>query len=646
MRVLILLSGLAPLILLAMAGCGRGAASAAPILSYKKPPVLETCPKAAFSLGGPLGDRLAANTHGWLLSAPASNPAMLQMFRDRDRQPPRDLLPWSGEFAGKYLISAVQALRLTGDPSLRSHLRTFVSELLSTQREDGYLGPFPSAEGMMGPGRWDLWGQYHVMLGLLEWHDETGDTAALRGYLRCADLFCRVFLDSDRRVFEAGSEEMNESCAHVFALLYKRTGQERYLRMVQEILKDWETPPSGDYIRQALAGKAFWQLPKPRWESLHGLQAIAELYFLTGLDEYRTAFEGLWWSIAEGDRHNTGGFSSGEQATGNPYDLRPIETCCTVAWMAMTLDYLRMTGDSRAADELEISTWNAVLGAQHPTGRWWTYNTPMDGERKASTRDIAFQARPGSPELNCCSVNGPRGLGILSEWAVMTAPDGLALNYYGPGVMAAALPSGRNVRLIQETAYPVDGHVRITVEIDHPEVFRLKLRIPGWSRRTRILVNGEGAKLPGFGAYLELLREWRTGDRLDLDLDLTPRYWAGERDVSGRTSIYRGPILLAYDPRFDVFDPDGLPALQPTDNAPKAAAPQERVATAIPSPLLLVSLPTTDGRSLVLCDFATAGMAGNRYRSWLRVEGPRPVPFSKNNPFRTVTAGVRGKRPV
>ena len=141
-----------------------------------------------------------------------------------------------------------------------------------------------------------------------------------------------------------------------------------------------------------------------------------------------------------------------------------------------------MIGDSQAADELELSTWNNVLGAQSPSGRWWTYNTPMSGQRLASAHQIVFQAKPGGSELNCCSVNGPRGLGVLSEWAAMTAKDGVVLNFYGPSALTIPLPSGKKVRLVQKTDFPVNGDVHLTVSPDLPQRFALHLRIR-WCNR-------------------------------------------------------------------------------------------------------------------------------------------------------------------
>jgi DUF1680 family protein len=404
-----------------------------PTVAAALQPALQRATGIEFQLDGIIRQRLQACLDQWWLIAPDANPALLQMFRDRDRKPERELLPWSGEFVGKFLTSGVLGWQLTRDPQLFATLRRAVDELISVQDAEGYLGPFPRAKRLTGRmawdggkreiAQWDVWGHYHCILGLLLWHQEAGDAAALQTACKAADLLCRFFLDGETRVYDAGAEEMNMAVSHGLCLLYRETGNPRYLELVRAIEQDWEKPPAGDYVRQALAGQPFYLTPKPRWESLHDIQAIVELYWLTGEQKYRTAFEQIWWSIFEFDRHNTGGFTSGEQATGNPYDPRAIETCCTVAWMALSVDMLKLTANSIVADEIELSLLNGMLGGQSPTGRWWTYNTPMDGVKKASAHDIVFQARAGSPELNCCSVNAPRGLSMIADWGLMTGAN-------------------------------------------------------------------------------------------------------------------------------------------------------------------------------------------------------------------------------
>ncbi|MCL4179908.1 MAG: glycoside hydrolase family 127 protein, partial [Verrucomicrobia bacterium] len=155
------------------------AAAPAPVLR------IDSLPSARFEFAGPIGERVKVNTEHWLLTAPQANPGMIGMFRVRDRQPTPQLVPWAGEFVGKYLISAVQALRLEHDPQLRTQVRAVVQDFLSTQAEDGYLGPFPKADRLLK--NWDLWGHYHAIWALLLWHEESGDEDAFAAARRAAD---------------------------------------------------------------------------------------------------------------------------------------------------------------------------------------------------------------------------------------------------------------------------------------------------------------------------------------------------------------------------------------------------------------------------------------------------------------------------
>ena len=614
----------------------------------------------------PVGRALRAVTDHWLLTAPLANPAMLEIFATRDAPPYRNMMPWAGEFAGKYLTSAVQIYRVTRDPRLLDFLGSFVSRLVSLQAEDGYLGPWPPDSrltnfsphhGQNGMYTWDTWGHYHLMTGLMLWHEETGDQTALACVHRMADLICDRYLDDPgsavrpaTRLVQTGSTEMNLAPVHALARLHRLTGVERYLQMALQLQGEFAArdsaglPLAGDYFNLALAGKCLYEMPRPRWESLHPILGLVELYYITGEERYRQAFESIWWGIVGHDRHNNGGFSSGEQATGNPYDYGTIETCCTIAWLVLSTEMLKLTGNSRIADEIELTTLNSILGMHSASGRWSTFTTPMDGARFASAQAIVFQARSGSPELNCCSVNSPRGFGLLSEWALLQTEDVLTLNYYGAGSFKTTLPAAGQVTLVQETRYPVEGSIRLQVTPSAPALFTLRLRVPIWSQDTRIRLNGQ--PLPGAqpGSYYDIRRAWQPGDCLELDLDFSLHFWQGQRECQGLTSAYRGPILLAYDQRYNLH----LAAPSPLGPIPDDCFKVSRDHLPVPTldlstlaiapsawpgwhaPVMLFQAATTDGRPVYLCDFASAGAAGTLYRSWLPMTG-----LTRQSPFLT-----------
>ena len=590
-------------------------------------PVFRSAPEARWKFGGPLGDRIARNVEHWILRAPEANPGMIEMFRRRNRhQPFPEHTPWAGEFAGKYLISAVQACRMSEDPRLKKHVAAFVGDLIAAQGKDGYLGPWPTARQLMGDC--DLWGHYHCMLGLLMWHDLTGDKAALNSVLAAAECICRLYVDAGRRPIEAGNPCFNMSVIHIMAELYRRTGNERWLRMVRRIEEDM--PKDGNWLEGGIAGVPYWRLPSsgPRWEALHILQGFATMYQATGDDRYRKALLNHWNSIRELDRHPSGAFSTNEQASGTIFAQGSIETCCSVAWMALTADVLRLTGDPTAADELELTLWNQALAAQHPSGSWCTYDTPLNGVRAPSYQQISFQYRPGTPELNCCSVNSPRTLGMLSEWAVTTCTDGIAVNFYGLSDVSVPLKGKQRVRVRQQTRYPADGRVLIAVDAEG-KACTVRFRIPAWSRKTSIKLNGKpvAAKIAP-GTYVPIARKWSRGDVVEIVFDMTPRLTIGEApERGGKVAIHRGPLLRAFDA---ALNPIEVSALQPIDvtrvklEAVSAGRDGKLTNRTAWSPLGMWRADTAGG-PVVLCDFATAGAAGTEYAAWLPASHVAPT---------------------
>jgi DUF1680 family protein len=582
-------------------------------------------PHATLRLEGEVGRRTEAVLENWVLPMPDANPALLEMFRLRDRNPAyTSPVPWAGEFVGKYLQSAIQMIQFTDNPELRAQVEAVVAELISTQSPEGYLGPFRKEERLLG--QWDLWGHYHVLYALHAWYKASGDKAALDAATKAADFICDTYLDTDKRVHDADSHEMNMAIMHALGILHRETGNDRYLRLMMEIEKDWEKAPAGDYLRTGVDKVPFYRTPKPRWESLHCMQGLGELYRITGEEKYRDALLHFWQSIRHSDIHNAGSFSTGEGAIGNPFKPGAIETCCTVAWIAYSVDALRLSADSTIADAIELATLNTVLGYEHPSGRWCTYDTPMDGKRPASAHTIVFQSREGTPELNCCSVNGARGLSIIADWGVLESTDGLYVNYYGPGHIHAATKGRGTWAFDQETAYPADGAIKISVTPGNGEETTLFVRIPEWSKETKVAVNGEAVSNFVAGEYLALERAWKKGDIIELNLDMSLRALAGDAFVDFKGSLYRGPLLLAYDQKHNAVDPDAIPVLDLNALQAKPATTDARF-----QPMVLLEMET-DGAPLFLTDYATAGAHGTYYQSWLPIKNLPPVSINLLRP--------------
>ena len=594
----------------------------------KAPQELSSCPELRAEYGGYIGDRIDKVVQNWETRALKTNPAALSVFQLRGREPlaSRYYVPWVGEFIGKYLENAILLEQASKSPELSATVDAAIRALMACQDREGYLGPYSRDERLVV--NWDLWGAYHSMTALMLYHERTGNADALEVARRAALLFERIFYRDDegaagKGVKDVGSDEVNFSIMTALCQLYRVTGEERFLTDAKKVLKDLEE--RGDFYREGLAGTEFYRTPQPRWESLHTILGLSEFYRITGDETYRRAFLNLWESVRNRDVHNNGSFSCGEQATGTPFRRGAIETCCTVAWIATTVEALRMTGDARCADELEKSLYNAVCAYTHPSGGWCAYDVPMDGRREAATQTIVFQARPGQPELNCCSVNSPRGFAELVEWGVMRGRDGSAtVNYYGAGTTVFDL-GGRKVALVQRTNYPVDGRVELSLSgVDGADVdATLKLRVPGWTggATLRTPENPEGTPVaPG---YVEVARTWKKDEFVALEFPMKLRYVSGDGDFANKISVFYGPLLLAYDQFFNRLETDAIPVvepqalesaeveiLQPNPNA-------ELVGFYTPQVFVKLDSAEPDAPPLFLTDFAHAGSLGTSYASWL-----------------------------
>ena len=160
----------------------------------------------------------------------------------------------------------------------------------------------------------------------------------------------------------------------------------------------------------------------------------------------------------------------------------------------------------------------------------------------------------GGKSLSCCVFNIPYVTAMIPFTSVMNSVTGPVINLYIPGSMCVSLPGGREVVLMTSTGFPVSDTVRINVGLKKAESFTIRIRIPAWSEKTILMVNGEEVMIEP-GSYAGITRTWKQGDQILLALDQRCRlvkppctHNAAEEHFQ---ALMRGPIVLARDRRLN-----------------------------------------------------------------------------------------------
>lgn len=586
------------------------------------------CPNATdVKIGGYLGQRLDAclehnvkTTDGQYLTA---------VFKSR-----KETNTWQTEFWGKWMHSAVPLNRYSWDAGLKANIDASVKTLLSTQREDGYIGNYTDAAQLDGP--WDVWGRKYTLLGLLHYFDLTGDQASLAAARRLADHLMTQVGPGRRDLYKVGAYHGMASCSVLEPIvwLYRRTGDARYLDFAGYVASQMEDPQdSARLVTQALKGVGVadrFPHPKSWWSWENGMKAyemmscyqgLIELYQVTGEPRLLDAAVAAAKDIMATEINAAGSGAAFEcWYHGSTRETEPayhmMETCVTTTWMRLCQTLLHVTRDPVWADQIEKSLYNALLAALSRDGATFSKYCPLEGLRGRGEDQCGMKT-------NCCIANGPRGFVVLLESILMADVDAVMVNLYSESRAAVALPNGNRITVEQKTDYPAGDTVTLVVTPSREAAFTLKLRIPAWSSKTSVAVNGEPCTGVMRGTYLPVARHWKAGDTVALKLELVGRC----RMKDNHFALERGPITLARDVRFEDGEIHGVAAGLDVDKevtlTPVAAPSGMWLAFTTPLRfgLNLEIEEAQRARSIHLCDFASAGNTWTEesaYRVWQR----------------------------
>lgn len=596
--------------------------------------------------GGWLGSRIDANWSNRLLQVDTGR--LLEGYRKR---PGRQ--SWDGEHAGKWLHAATLAWVYSGDPALRAKLDDTVRELIKCQLADGYLGTYLEKDRWTS---WDVWAHKYNLLGLITYIRATGNREPLDACRRMADLLDRIFGD------QPGKRDLITAGAHVgmaptsvlepMALLYRLTGEARYLAFCRYILRAWEQPNGPHILSTLLSAKRVDKVGNAKaYEMLSCLNGALEYQRTVGdKPEILEACLNAWQDIVDHRLYLTGA-SSYREHFHDDFDLPNVnnvgETCVTVTWEQFNTHLLRLTGQARFAEQLERVVLNQLFGAQSCDGSGWGYYVQMEGTKPYSSK----------LDGHCCLSSGPRGIALIPSFAIATDSDGPVINLFEAGTAKLILADGTRVTLELETRFPADGQVRIRVQPAAEREFSIKLRLPAWSPSTGISVNGQPvASAPGPDGYAAVRRTWKADEVIELRLRLEPRVIPGDHLNQGKAALLYGPLVLAAD---EALVGQGLPlssvslpdlSLSRLGVTPEPA-PETRRSWAGAQVFRIHAMARRhsgtlrkgDPFDIRLTPFADAGSQGNPYRVYLPIHGLEPAnPLGEGRESRSRQGNVHG----
>ena len=578
---------------------------------------------ATIKIAGYLGERIHACVEGRVKSQDVHY--LVQPFYNKT-----ETRLWQSEFLGKWLLGAVLSYRYTQASALFDSIQSGVNGLLGSQLPDGYIGNY-SGEAQLN--HWDIWGRKYSMLGLLTYYDLTGDKKVLDAVKRAADHLMKQVGPGKTNIVATGNYfgMASSSVLEPIVFLYRRTGDARYLDFAKYIVAQWETDagpcllskagtPVAERFPHPLTMQQPWFGPKngqKAYEMMSCYEGLLELYQVTNDPLFLSAVEKTARSIIDTEINIAGSGSACEcWYHGKSLQTRPalytMETCVTVTWMKLCQKLLCLTGNPLYADQIEVTAYNALTAAMKNDGSQIATYSPLEGQRGPGPGQCGMN-------INCCNSNGPRGFALLPQVAVMQAEREIFVNLYTDLEATVILDKKTKVNLIQQTSYPAEGNITISIDLAKPEMFAISLRIPAWSKENNASVNGEN--LAGFvpGTYYKINRTWKKGDVITLNLDVRARVVK----ENGYAALMKGPVALARDSRFDdgfvdetaqIVEKDGYVELTPSDNKPSD------VWMAFTAPLTLGTGLDNNSRQIHFCDFASAGntwQTGIRYKVWI-----------------------------
>jgi uncharacterized protein len=499
-----------------------------------------------------------------------------------------------GEFVGmffqdtdlaKWLEAVGYSLETNPDSALEALADEAIDLVGEAQQPDGYVNTYYT---IVEPDkRWtnlhqchELYTAGHMIEAAVAYYKGTGKRKLL-------DIMCR-FADYIDTVFGTEPGKLRGYCGHeeielALVKLYDATGNGRYLKLAQYFVDQRGQKPNYMVMEIESRGRiTAWNnaiienndmeycqahLPVREQKDAVGhavraaylYTAMADIAAETGEKSLLEACRRLFRSIEQKRMYITGGIGStniGEAFTFDydlPNDYIYQETCASIGLVFFAHNLLKSEMIGNYADVMERALYNSVLSGIALDGKSFFYVNPLEVWPEASAKNPArAHVKPVRQKwygCACCPPNVARMLTSLGHYVYTVKNNTIYAQLYIGNEADMELDEGK-VRLVQETNYPWDGAVKMTVAEAAGGEFALGLRIPGWCSNAAIVLNGERQDVAVEKGYAVITRNWRAGDVLELKMDMPVNIIEANPNVradAGKVAVQRGPLVYCLE---------------------------------------------------------------------------------------------------
>jgi uncharacterized protein len=480
---------------------------------------------------------------------------------------------WDSDVA-KWLEAASYSLATHPDPELDRLVDEVITLIASAQQPDGYLNIYFT---VVKPGeRWtdlrdahELYCAGHLIEAGVAHYEATKKRTLLDVVCRYADHIDSVFgLEEGKKRGYCGHQEIELALVK----LYLITGEKRYLKLSQYFIDERGQEPHY-FTQEKVEGKGFFdefvkhldnikeynQSHKTVREqskvvghsvrAMYMYSAMADLAGEFGDESLLKACERLWNHLHTKNMFITGGIGSTGKNEGFTYDYdlpnetSYAETCAAIGLVYWNQRMLQLECDGKYADAMERALYNGVISGVSLDGKKFFYANPL--------ASIGDRHRKEWFGCACCPPNLARLLASLGGYVYSQTADDLVVHLYVQGEAKFDL-HGQQIIFKQKTEYPWNGSISIKINLDKPDTFGVKLRIPDWCKRAKLKVNNEEIEISGKleKGYVRIEREWKNNDWIEFELYMPIERMYSHPNVrqnANHMAIQRGPIVYCLE---------------------------------------------------------------------------------------------------